>query len=185
MDDKLAAFIETLQAEGESGAYLGRLNPMHLGHQALTEVLTTAFPKKHLLMVGSCSHAISIRHLFKFSDRRRFINEVFPDARVAPLSDFETDDEWFHAIDTLLELAGLDPQKTVFIGGCEEDVHFFEHRYKVKIINRFDGTTTNVSGTEIRDSLIHGRSLDGLLDPRIIPVVQETFRLRWAEAVKR
>ncbi|MBP9757240.1 MAG: hypothetical protein KBD06_01435 [Candidatus Pacebacteria bacterium] len=186
MDDRLAEFVRMLQDQGESGAYLGRLNPMHLGHQALGEVLTTAFPTSHLMLVGSCSHLISIRHLFKFSDRYKFINTVFPNARIAPLADYESDDDWFHAIDVILRLAGLDPAKTVFIGGCDEDVHFLQsHGYKVQIINRFDGTTTNVSGTEIRDALIHGRSLDGLLDPKIIPLVQETFCVRWAEAVRR
>ncbi len=186
MDDKVAPFIKMLQEEAEGGAYVGRLAPMHLGHQVQTEILTTAFPNKHLLLAGSCSHAISIRHLFTYSDRVKFIKVIFPGARIAPLADFESDDDWFHAMDSLLELAGMDPSRTVFIGGSEEDVSFYHGRgRKVKILNRFDGITVDVSGSKVRDSLIQGRPLDGMVDPRIIPLVQETFRQRWAEVVKR
>ena len=186
MDDTLFKYVELLRSQGESGAYVGRQAPMHLGHQAQNEILTTAFPKRHAIFVGSCAHEISIRHLFSFADRARFIKTVFPDARVVPLPDFERDDDWFHAIETLLELFGIDPKRTVFIGGCDEDVRFYNGRgYKVQIINRFDGTTTDVSGTKVRDSLIHGRSLDGMLDTRIIPLVEETFRKRWAEVTSR
>ena len=186
MDKKLRKYIKILQERGEYGAYVGRLNPMHSGHQALINLLLEAFPTKHLIGIGSCSHSVSIRHLFRFSDRGTFILSIFPTARIAPLPDFESDDDWFYALETLLRLSGMEPSKTVFIGGCDEDVNFYNGRgYKVEIINRFDGTTTNVSGTEIRDRLIHDRSLDQLIDPKIAALVKERFKARWAEAIKQ
>ncbi len=186
MNLKLAAFIKTLRTRGKSGVYVGRLNPIHVGHQALAQILIEAFPEEHLILIGSCAHPVSIRHLFKFRDRSLFVKELFPTARIAPLPDFESDEDWFHALEEIMRLVGLEPSETVFIGGCEEDVNFYHGQgFKVEIINRFDGTTKNVSGSEIRDCLIHGRSLDGLLDPKIIPLVEERFRIRWAEAVKR
>jgi nicotinic acid mononucleotide adenylyltransferase len=186
VNKKLTEYVKKIRALGEGAAYVGRLNPMHLGHQALIEVLVEAFPENHLILVGSCSHPVSIRHLFKFSDRARFISKVFPSARIAPLPDFDNDEEWFHAMDKIMCAAGMDPSKTVFIGGCEEDVSFYHGRgFIVEIINRFGGVTKNVSGTEVRDTLIQGRSLRSLLDPRIISDVKETFRLRWSEVKQK
>lgn len=179
----LEEIVQTLRSLGLFGVFIGRMNPMHLGHQFQIEMLLRAFAERHLVMIGSCNKDVSIRHLFNYDDRSDFIHAVHPSARVVPLPDFGKNEIWFKAIDHLIHAAGAQPKDVVFIGGCEEDVQFYGGTgRKVHIVNRFEGITKNVSGTEVRDALISGRSLEGMIDPRVIPLVNERFAHRWQEA---
>lgn len=168
---------------GDCGVYVGRLNPMHLGHQALIDSLIQTFGQNHLLLIGSCNKPISIRHLFNYADRCDIVRAVFPDIRIAPLPDFEGSDAlWFRALDDILQLAGIDPANALYIGGSREDVEFYGlFGRRVEIVNRFDGKTVNVSGSEIRDALIEHRPLEAMLDRRVIPIIQKRFAIRWQE----
>jgi hypothetical protein len=181
LNKELEKVVEDLRGASPFGAYVGRFCPTHTGHQVMMEVLQRAFPgPNHLLCIGSCNKPLSIRHLFDYEDRRDFIRILHPKIRIVPLPDFVEDSAWFAALDDLLRVGGMDPAEVTFIGGCQEDVQFFfTHGRRVHIVNRFDGMTTNVSGQEIRDGLIHGRSLENLLDARIIPSVEARFKLRW------
>ena len=168
------------------GVYVGRLCPMHAGHQTLIESLIEVFPENHAVLIGSCNKPISIRHLFSYADRGDFVKAVFPNARIAPLPDFETDASWFRALDDLLSVMGVNPMQAIYIGGSKEDVEFYyDNGRSVHIINRYNGPTTKVSGSEVRDAMIEKRSLYGLLDPKIIPLVQERFATRWSEVRSR
>ena len=170
-------------------AYIGRFCPMHLGHQAMIGGMIHAAKVNHLLLIGSCNQPLSYRNLFGFADRLSFIKTVYPDANVVGLPDFKDDNaSWFTQLDCLIRLAGAEPSDVVFIGGCEEDVEWFgQFDRKVAIVNRFEGITTNISGTEIRDHLIEKRyeKLDGLLDRRIVPQVIEKFAPQWEKLRKQ
>jgi FAD synthase len=180
-----AAIAKELKGLAKTGVYVGRFNPMHLGHQAMMGSIMEAFGDKHLILIGSCNHPISIRHLFNYKDRTEFIRLVYPQARIVGLPDFEGDDStWFQALDDIISVSGADPKNTVFIGGSREDVEFYyENGRNVHIINRYDGPTVKVSGSEIRDALIGKRtaSLRKVLDPRLIKPVSERFEIRWNE----
>jgi nicotinic acid mononucleotide adenylyltransferase len=163
------------------GVFVGRVNPMHLGHQAIIGGLIETFGERHLVLIGSCNKPLSIRHLFPYHDRADFVRAAYPQARVAPLPDFENDDAaWFRALDDLLRLGGIDPAKAVYVGGSREDVEFYyEHGRRTQIVNRYGGATVNVSGSQIRDALIEKRPLDGLLDTRVGELVHARFPALW------
>ena len=168
------------------GVYVGRLCPMHFGHQAMIQALVEVFQEKHTVFIGSCNKTISIRHLFSYEDRSNFVRTIFPEIRIAPLPDFETDESWFRALDDMLVLAGADPLKAIYIGGCEEDVDFYyKYGRGVHIVNRYGGATVRVEGRQVRDALIEKRELDELLDPRIIDLVKVKFDIRWNEVRNR
>ena len=143
------------------------------------------FPEDHLLLVGSCSESMSMRNLFNYRDRCDFIRKLFPECTIAGIPDFDNDEEsWFQHLDHLIELTGGDPKETAFLGGCEEDVAwYYRMNRNVHIVNRFSGITTNVSGTEIRDHLIHRNTekLGKLVDGQILEMVQDRFNQRWDE----
>lgn len=167
--------------ERKFGVYVGRFSPVHLGHQPLLEMLLQTFRDKHLVCIGSCSHQISFRHLFTYPDRFAFIRALFPDIRLVGLPDFDSEPDWFHQLADTLALCGVTLSEATFIGGCHEDISFFVDRgYRVKILNRFSGETPRISATEVRDALIERRSIEGLVDPRIIPMVTERFQERYA-----
>lgn len=186
---RIASELKKLRETYNLLLYVGRFCPMHLGHQGMTGGMIGAYPDNHLLLIGSCNEEMSLRNLFTYTDRNDFIKAIFPNARIAPMPDFEKDDvSWFKALDDLIRLAGGDPKTTAFIGGCEEDVQwYYRMNRNVHIVNRFSGTTVNISGTEIRDHLIKGdkKRLAKLMDPNIIDLVMERFSLRWEEFRRR
>ena len=54
------------------------------------------------------------------------------------------------------------------------------------MINRFDGESSPViSATQVRDALISGRSLEGLVHPKIMDDVQRLFKIKWEQFRKR
>jgi Cytidylyltransferase-like len=183
--DRITEQLVFCQSMYDTLIYVGRFCPMHLGHQAMIGGVLGAFPDNHIILVGSCNEPVSIRNLFNYKDRTDFIRTVFPNARVSPMPDFKDDDtSWFKALDDLILLSGGTPEKSAFIGGCEEDVEwYFRNQRNVHIVNRFGGTTMNVSGTEIRDHIMqkNSRGLSKMVDSRIVPLVLKRFKDRWAE----
>jgi nicotinamide mononucleotide adenylyltransferase len=159
--------------------FIGRLNPMHLGHQAIIQGMTEISLERPIVFVGSCNKPTSVRHLFNYEDRADFIKVVFSDkVRIMPLPDFDDDKVWFRGLDDLL---GQTLNKAVFIGGSVEDVEFYyKAGRKVHIVNRYSGITKNVNASEIRDALIQGRSIEGLVDPRVAELVLKKYPERWA-----
>lgn len=146
---------------------------------------------KCLVIIGSSTNPMSMRHFFSYEQRRKFIRIIYPEPfPIAGLPDYNSDEVWLSALDDLLlsvfgNSCTTPHRELIFFGGCEEDVEFFiKAGRKVQLMNRFDGTTPRVSATEIRDDLLYGRSLEGKLPPVIIPTVQEEFRKNW-EIFKR
>jgi cytidyltransferase-like protein len=189
MKNRKSSISSQFKEHGTAGIYVGRFNPMHLGHQAMIKGIVDAFGENHLILIGSCNEGQSIRHLFNYEDRATFIQTVFPHANIAPLPDFEDDATWFRALDDMIRLGKLDPAKAVYVGGSEEDVGFyFKNGRNVHIINRYAGKlTVNISAAEIRDALIGNRkaALKKYLDRRILPMVTDRFAVRWAELRKK
>lgn len=168
------------------GVYVGRLSPIHLGHQTLIDTLLREYGDRHLLLLGSCNHEISMRHIFSYQDRVTFVRRLYPDCRLTGLPDYQTDEEWLQHLDDILRAIGVNPQSVTFLGGCDEDVDFFKQNGRcTKIRNRFDGTSPKISATEVRDALIAGRSIKGLVDERLLQLIHETFRNRWEEFRKK
>ncbi|KKR84025.1 MAG: hypothetical protein UU31_C0011G0003 [Candidatus Uhrbacteria bacterium GW2011_GWA2_41_10] len=169
------------------GVFLGRICPLHLGHEAIIEkMIETCGIENCLVIIGGSNATLSLRYFFSYAERRQFLRAVFPGIKVVGLPDFKEDNnQWFTALDDILTLGGFDPKEVRFFGGCEEDVEFFlEAGRKVSIVNRFDGSTPKISATEVRDALLQKRNLDGLLNPTIQQMVSEVFHRKW-EAFKR
>ncbi len=168
------------------GVVVARVCPIHLGHEVIIwDMISQCAVDHSLLVIGSVNHEPSMRHFFSYLERKNFVKKLFPDLKVVGLPDFKSDDEWFEALQDILNLAGFIPSETRYFGGCEEDIQFFMDRnLPVRIINRFDGSSPKVSATEARDALVHNRSLDNILNPLIANDVKELFDEKW-EKFKR
>jgi len=163
------------------GVFVGRANPIHLGHEVIINNMANQLGFKNCLMtIGSCNHPFSLRHFFSYEERRSFIKTLFPTLPIVGLPDYPTDTEWLVALDDILSASGFNPQETIFFGGCEEDILFFlDAERKCQILNRFDGSSPKISATEVRDGLIYGRPLEGLLNPLIADEVKNLFSQKW------
>lgn len=168
------------------GAYLGRLNPIHLGHEVIAREMIGQFGVENsLMLIGSSNAIFSLRNFFSYEERRGFAKRIFPDIKMVGLPDYSTDREWLTALDDLLFAVGFNPEEVIFFGGCEEDLRFFlDADRDCYVINRFDGSTPKISATEIRDCLIHSRPVEDMLNPLIAEEVREIFLKKWEKFKK-
>ena len=183
--NNVAELLKPIVDKGSNLVYIGRLGPMHYGHQGTIGGMLKAAPNDHLLLLGSCNTPLAPRHMFKFTDRLDLVKTVFPDIKVAGLPDFpEDNDAWFESLDHTIALTGKDPKNTTFIGGCDADVQWFkDNNRKWVLVDRKVGITPDISGTEIREFLAKGNKeeLAKYVDERIINKATETFKRRWRE----
>lgn len=163
------------------GVYVGRFNPVHIGHEkVITQMFKECGSENSLIVIGSSSAHPSLRHFFSYDERKSFIKALYPDVRVVGIPDYPGDPEWLGALDDILRVGGMNPSEVTFYGGCEEDVAFFlNDGRKCSFVNRFDGSSPKISATELRDALIHTRSLDGLLNPSLHTRVKDLFVVKW------
>lgn len=165
------------------GFFIGRMNPIHLGHEAvINHMIETCGVKNSTLIIGSSNASTSMRHFFSYSERRQLIRQLYPHLTVVGLPDYPTDDEWLLALyDLVHAIAGTNqPGHVTFFGGTQEDLRWYaDTKHTIKMMDRFSGVTPIVSATQVRDNLIQQQSLDGLLNPKIITHVQDLFQQRW------
>lgn len=169
--------------EIKHAVYIGRFNPVHAGHEAVIRQMTSEFTADNcLVIIGSCNKEQSLRHFFNYEERRMFIKMLNYTTKVIGLPDYATDSEWSMALDDILEVAGFDRNETIFLGGCEEDINTLKKDGRVtRIMNRFDGTTPKVSATEVRDALIHDKSLEGLVNTSLHSYMKDFFKRKWTQ----
>lgn len=165
------------------GLFIGRMAPIHLGHEVNISKMIERFGCENCFVgLGSCNSPMSWRNLFSYEERRDLILALFPGVRIFGVPDYPTDTEWLTNLDDILRCTGRDPKDMVVFGGCKEEVEWFIDLGREAIIsNRFDGTTTVVSATEIRDCLGEGRPIEGMVNPLIAEKVRELFAKNWAE----
>lgn len=56
-----------------AGVYIGRLNPIHRGHQRVINKMLEEHEEDHLLLVGSSTAPFSLRNYFSYAERSQFI----------------------------------------------------------------------------------------------------------------
>jgi len=138
-----------------------------------------------LVVVGSENAPFSMRNFFSLEERTHFLKLLFPKLQNFSVPDVHDDKRWIGIIDRRLWERNIDPSSVTFFGGCAEDIRFFVNAGRQTVImNRFDGTTPKVSATEVRDALVAGRSLDGLVNPAIAEAVRSVFRRKMEALTK-
>lgn len=171
--------------------HVGRFSPPHRGHERIIKSLLDSHPIGNcLVVVGSSNHSLSYRHLFPLADRLQMLRILFPGLNLASIPDHESDSAWLNDLSNLIDCwryGREDPgsREITYYGGCEEDVYFFiKAGFKVKINNRFDGSSVSTSATEVRDCLVHGRDIAPLVPECLVELVHEKFKANW-DAFKR
>lgn len=182
------------------GIYIGRFNPPHLGHCSVIDRMLEVYGEDHIVFIGSANTKQSFRHFFSYSERYLLLKRMYPHLRIVGMPDIPgNDEEWLALLRSHIEAIhggimdiprrGWEDKGTdvggvkgdfqaQFFAGCEEEVRYLTKRnYEVEIHNRF--TNVLVSSTEIRDCLVHSRSLQNKVDSRIAHDVQKMFITKW------
>lgn len=90
-----------------NGFFVGRLNPIHVGHeQVINYMIEACGPDNSTIVIGSSNTPTSMRHFFSYSERRNFIKSLYPDIRIIGIPDFNSDEEWLVALDDLIDSLG-------------------------------------------------------------------------------
>lgn len=71
--------------------FIGRFQPLHLGHQEVIE-RARSLASKVLVLVGSSGVARSVRNPFTYEERKKCIQTLYPDVLVAPIHDHTYND---------------------------------------------------------------------------------------------
>ncbi len=169
------------------GVYVGRFNPVHLGHVKVIKAMLERFgPDRSLLVIGSSNTPQSLRHFFTYDERKGLIRKIFPDLKMVGLPDYHDDKVWLSALEDILNVAGFPLSETVFFGGSQEDVRFFEdEKYNTHLMNRFEGDHARISATEVRDALLMSRELEALVHPAVKDDLAKMFKEKWENFKKR
>ncbi len=210
--DKITAGVRERTLEDQRfGVYIGRFSPVHLGHQNMIETMINRFTKhkQYLVLIGSCTEAPTLHNPFDYPQRVGFLKTLYPNLNVVGLPDVKGNDMLWRGIltDLILYASGADimlpaegwadkkvqtveplpSQKTVipvFYGGCTEDLkHFISWGFETCIINRYE-TNEKMSSSEVKDCLVHARSLENKVDSRIALDMQANFANNWQKILK-
>lgn len=152
------------------GVMVGRFNPIHLGHQRTIDQMMAAHGKAHsLVFVGSANATLSLRNLFSYKERKDFIQEVYPDLKVLPIADQDTDEDWFESLIDMVDVAFPFYHHINLYCGDMVDIANFPHNDKItiRVIDRYHEQV--VSATEVRALIMQDnqRGLRELIDHRI------------------
>jgi len=189
MEDKINLYV-----------YIGRMSPAHVGHQRIIHEALKRVPESNFLLVlGSSNAPTSYRNMFTLGDRTKFVRALFPHINIVSLAD-QTDgtpescnEEWLLSLNQLIESwrygrEDASSRNIIFCAGSYEDVSWFlECGYQIEVFNRYDGSGPgmNISASGIRDALVSGRTISGMVDDRIVSMVENTFNTRWAKFKNR
>lgn len=191
------------------GIYIGRFNPIHVGHQYVIETMIKRFQSKHLVLIGSCTEDPTLHNPFTYPQRVQFLKTLYADLNVIGLPDVKGNDDLWHEIlngfilyasqaDIVLPAQGWADKKIertqplgaqssvipVFYGGCTDDLkHFISWGYETHVINRYE-TDGKMSSSEVKDCLVHSRGLEGKVDSRIAMDMQKAFAENWQKILK-
>lgn len=150
------------------GVFVGRLCPIHLGHQRTIDYMINDVGEENaLIVVGSIAQRTSMRVLFSYWQRKKWIKVLYgKDIKITGVPDFPTDNgQWLSLImDNVHNTFGQDCNVT-FYGGSVDDVEIFaNHSINTKIVDRTD---VPISGTVVRDMMLSGMDVSRIIDYRI------------------
>lgn len=147
------------------GVYIGRFQPLHLGHVDVIEQALERF-NKLIILIGSTNYGPTLRNPFSYEERLEqfrlvFLNEIASGKIViAPLRDYlYSESSWEDRLVTTVEYM-IDPrlQNTISIIGHEKDAS----SYYLKTIKKLGGYTLiepkfpTINATDIRNELLSG-----------------------------
>jgi nicotinamide mononucleotide adenylyltransferase len=163
------------------GIYIGRCNPLHLGHEAVIDRMIEEHGGRCLLIIGSSDAILSDRNPFSYTEREQFVRMLYPNLRIVPLPDYPTDAERLRRLDELIQshFPEASNDQIVFRAGAEEEVsRLVDDGRQIRIVDRRSGETPIVSATQVREALARGESLSGLVNDALIPVLRERYDLK-------
>lgn len=83
-------------------AYLGRFQPLHIGHKKVIEKYKHEF-EDFKLVIGSANKSRSDDNPLTAEEREEIIKECFPDIEIIYKDDHDNDEEWSNALEEKID----------------------------------------------------------------------------------
>jgi cytidyltransferase-like protein len=152
------------------GVYVGRFNPIHKGHQRTIDAMLQNHTLNHsLVMVGSANAPLSLRNLFTYRERRDFIKVLYPELKIVPIADQDSDDDWYQSMMDIVEVAFPFYFNIHLYCGDIRDLNKFNHNNKiqVEVVDRYEEQV--YSATSVREMIMESEceALSFILDDKI------------------
>lgn len=160
------------------GVYIGRCNPLHLGHEAVIDRMIAEHGDRCLFILWSSNVILSAHDPFLYSERESFAKILYPDLCIAPLPDYPTDAERLQKLDEIIQIYFPDISKEhiVFRAGAEEEVsRLVDDGRQIRIVDRFSWETPIVSATQVREALVRGESISGMVNELLLEKINELY----------
>lgn len=165
------------------GFMVGRMQPVHKGHQQLID-LGIQLCDKFIILLGSANNSNSVKNPFTFEERKEFITKVYGDkVEVYPIVDIGIGyvPEWGnYLINTIKYYTNFIPDFTIC--GTEEGRSSYLDNFDITklIVSR---TLIPISATDVRSIIQQSSSIDdckqqlkNLVDDSIIPDIIKTYK---------
>jgi nicotinamide mononucleotide adenylyltransferase len=110
------------------GIYIGRLQPMHLGHQQIINTIISD-GLEPIIILGSAQESGTEKNTLTVSQRRSIIRSCYPAMKVFKLNDYPDWNQWFEHLMDILD--GLSPKRediVIYTHSKPEDLKAFEFR---------------------------------------------------------
>lgn len=153
------------------GVYIGRFQPLHLGHEyVISEMIKNHGIDNSLIMIGTPDNRINPnKNIFSFGERYKMIKNSFPEFNnIIALADVFNNKDWALQIKTILTLWKPKNEESnfIFYYGSDNDIKSFYtgYNFTLKNMNRENFAFSNISGTLIRDELTIGNKIDNYIN---------------------
>ncbi len=173
------------------GVFVGRLCPIHVGHQATIDKMIEECGMSHsLIILGSVGQKVTYRVLFSYAQRKNWIRHLYdPKLRIVGLPDFPNDNHsWRELVFDLIhssfmhtyegEDLDMEDMEIMFYGGSIVDLEMFSDvGCKIRVVDR---TSMPVSATVVRDMALRGMDVS----PYIHHYIHDDFKRKFAKVME-
>jgi nicotinamide-nucleotide adenylyltransferase len=164
-----------------SALFIGRFQPLHLGHvKAVSYILKRE--ERLILGVGSSQYSGTWENPFTAEERKRMIEKVFAEEReritVVFIPDVHDDSRWVAHVSSIVSSFDV-----VYTSSAHERKLFKNAGFRVCNIPFFDRST--YSATKIRNMMLKGGNWQALLPSGSIEVIKEVGGVERLRRLKR
>lgn len=135
------------------GIFIGRFQPLHIGHQAIIEKMISEVDLP-IVIIGSANSPSTILNPFSYTDRESLIKSIYPSLQILPINDYKYQDHlWLEKIKELIEpFEFINNKKSeIIIYGFPKDNSSDYLNWFPEYKHNYVKTNLNVSSTDIRE----------------------------------